>query len=161
MITRDLTTEISFGLWFASFSKRGTSIFDGIKIYQYNLFFRRLILELVQAKKIYSLKNYFTGTDQDIYTENKNLKDQIKDIASSGRHSLLLTDHSDVYTFGDNHNGQLGVKPQDYDYSSQSKTKRSSRKIYKPTLIDLRSEHGKRIKIKAITVGKIHSIILT
>ena len=76
------------------------------------------------------------------------MTEKIKVIAAGDGHSLILTENGNVYSFGDNSRGHLGLGP---DVNQKSI----------PTLIDLKSITGKRIKIKAISTSEFNSLILT
>lgn len=70
---------------------------------------------------------------------------KIKDFVSGGYHNLILTDEGDVYGFGSNIYGQLGLGD------------RSSR--FTPTLIDYFQQE--RIIADKISVGKNFSFVIS
>lgn len=75
--------------------------------------------------------------------------DRIAKIAASDNHSALITDEGELYTWGDNGYGQLGLKG---DYTEKPKS------VDKPTLVSYFQENN--IKVKDIVLGKHHTIAL-
>ena len=70
-------------------------------------------------------------------------------MASSDNHSALITDEGELYTWGDNGYGQLGIKGMNGEKPKSEDN---------PTLVSYFKEHN--IKIKDVVLGKHHTLAL-
>ena len=152
----DLSVEISIPFWDETFSDR-TNIHEAARLYQINSFFRELVLNLIRRGKVEDLKLYVVGRNEDGQLGlNDNLdrnipirndffkeKGSIKQIILGGLHSMVLMENGDLYVFGDNQYGQLGLN----DILSRNR----------PIRNDFFKDKG---SIKYIVLGGYHSMIL-
>ena len=112
-------------------------------------------LLLTNTNKLYASGNNLYGqlglgnkndqkTLSEINSDNYNNK-TIAKIYAGGSHSFILTEDGEVYAFGNNKNGQLGLN--------------DTNERLLPTKID--STHYGNKKITQISAGSLHSLILT
>ncbi len=152
----DLTKEISIPFWDEIFSD-GINIYKAARLYQVNLFFRELVLNLIKRGKVKDLNLYVFGRNGDGQlglSDNVDLnrpiqnnffkeKGSIKQIALGGWHSMVLMENGYLYVFGDNIYGELGLN----DNVDRNR----------PIRNDFFTEKG---SIKQIALGGRHSMIL-
>lgn len=74
---------------------------------------------------------------------------RVAKIAASDNHSALITDEGELYTWGDNGYGQLGLKADDSD---------KLKSVDKPTLVPYFKDNN--VRVKDVVVGKHHTIAL-
>ncbi len=170
----DLTKEISIPFWDETFSDR-FDISKAANLYQVNLFFRELVLDLIKRGKVKDLNLYVFGRNSEgqlgIAAQAANLdaegvvglsdnvnrnrpirndffkdKGSIKQIALSESHSMILMENDDLYVFGRNREGQLGI-------AGQADNLHRNR----PIRNDFFKGKG---SIKQIVLGGLHSMVL-
>ena len=152
----DLSVEISIPFWDETFSDR-INIYEAARLYQINSFFRELVLNLIKRGKVEDLNLYVFGDNgdgqlglndnvyrnrpirNDFFTE----KGSIKQIVLGRSHSMILMENGDLYVFGHNYYGQLGLN----DNVSRNR----------PIRNDFFKGKG---SIKQIVLGWSHSMIL-
>ena len=166
--TLDLSEEISIPFWDETFSGK-INIYGAARLYQINSFFRELVLDLIKRGKVEDLNLYVFGYNwneqlgiagqaanlgvvglndnldrnrsirNDFFTE----KGSIKQIVLGGFHSMILMDNGDLYVFGYNKFGQLGLN----DNLNRNR----------PVQNNFFTEKG---SIKQIVLGGLHSMVL-
>ena len=72
------------------------------------------------------------------------LPEQIKFVAAGGNHTFAVTFNNNVYAWGDNHAGQLGIGP-------------GLKKVFEPTLVKVLPVSP----IVAIQTSRLHTLLLT
>ncbi len=118
----DLSVEISIPFWDETFSDR-INIYEAVRFYQINSFFRELVLNLIRRGKVEDLNLYVFGHNtygqlglNDNVNRNRPIrndfftdKGSIKQIVLGELHSMVLMNNDDLYVFGYNESGQLGL----------------------------------------------------
>ena len=136
MFKMDLAKEISIPFWDKTLD--GIDISKAANLYQVNSFFRELVLDLIKRGKIKDTELYVFGYNRfgqlgiaaqdasldafgDVYLNNslnRNVpikndffteKSPIKQIVLGWSHSIILMENDDLYVFGRNREGQLGL----------------------------------------------------
>ncbi|KAF0521745.1 rcc1 domain-containing protein 1 [Gigaspora margarita] len=77
-------------------------------------------------------------------------------IACGGWHSAVITDSGDLYTFGWNHLGRLGIPPPDESDHTQP-----SINYAEPTLIELNDGKDMGPNVIKVSCGNAHTVIIT
>ncbi len=152
----DLSVEISIPFW-DEISTDKINIYEAARLYQINPFFRELVLNLIRREKVKDLNLYVFGSNRwgqlglndnvsrdspirnDFFTE----EGPIKQIVLGGSYSMVLMENGDLYVFGRNENGQLGLN----DNLNRNR----------PIRNDFFTEKG---PIKQIVLSVSHSMIL-
>lgn len=76
----------------------------------------------------------------------------VKSIACGGWHSSLIDQNGDVYVWGWNSNGQLGVDDDEENNDEEI--------ISLPTLLTVFDDFGEKIKFKKVSLGSRHSLLI-